>query len=80
MVGKWLRVFYFCVSVALMAAVYRLARHFLPPWRAFLAGVICALALHIWYLAGVLYTEIPLALIAVVFVPVPAELTGRDSG
>jgi len=67
-VGKWLRAFYFCVSVALMAAVYRLARHFLPPWRAFLAGVICALALHIWYLAGVLYTEIPFALIAVGFV------------
>ena len=67
-VGRWLRAFYLCVLVALMAAVYRLARHFLPPYRAFLAGIICALALHIWYLAGVLYTEIPLALITVVFI------------
>jgi hypothetical protein len=67
-VGKWLRAFYFCVSVTLMAAVYRLARHFLPPWRALLGGVICALAFHIWFLAGALYTEIPFALIAVVFI------------
>jgi hypothetical protein len=67
-VGRWLRAFYFCVFVSLMAMVYRLARHFLPSGRAFLAGLVCALALHVWYLAGVLYTEIPFSLIAIVFV------------
>ena len=67
-VGRWLRVFYVVVFVALMATTYRLSRCFLPPWRAFLVGIICALALHIWYLTGVLYTEIPFALITVVFV------------
>jgi len=67
-VGRCLRAFYFCVSVALMAAGYRLARHFLSPGRAFLAGIVCALALHMWYLASLLYTEVPLALVTVVFI------------
>jgi hypothetical protein len=67
-VGGWLRAFYFCVFVALVAMAYTLARYFLPPWRAFLAGLVSALALHVWYLAGVLYTEIPFSLIAIVFV------------
>ena len=67
-VGRWLRAFYVCVSVALTALGYRLARRFLPPGRAFLAGIVCVLALHMWYFAGALYTEVPFALLAVVFV------------
>ena len=66
-VGRWLRAFYFVLSLALAAGAYRLARDYLPPRRALLAGAVSVLALHTWYLAGVLYTEIPLALVAVCF-------------
>ena len=66
-VGPWLRAFYFVVSLALAAGAYRLARDYLPPRRALLAGAVSVVALHTWYLAGVLYTEIPLALVAVCF-------------
>ncbi len=66
-VGTWLRGFYFVMSLALTAMMYTLARQYLPARRALFAGVICTLALHMWYLAGVLYTEIPLALLAVLF-------------
>lgn len=67
-VGTWLRVLYLFVVLALAAATYRLARHYLPPLRACLATAIAALAVHVWYLAGVLYTEIPFSLVAVAFV------------
>lgn len=66
-VGRWLRAFYFVLSLTLAAGAYRLARDYLPPCRALLAGVVSVVALHTWYLAGVLYTEIPLALVAVCF-------------
>ncbi len=66
-VGTWLRAFYFLLSLALAAGAYRLARDYLPPRRALLAAAVSAMALHTWYLAGVLYTEIPLALVAVWF-------------
>ena len=68
LVGRWLRAFYFCVFMVLAATVYRVARQFLPTRRAFLAGLICMFALHIWYFAGALYTEIPFALIATGFI------------
>ena len=66
-VGTWLRAFYFVLSLALAAGTYRLARDYLPPPRAFLAGAVSVMALHVWYLGGVLYAEIPLALLAVGF-------------
>ncbi|HKW93345.1 MAG TPA: hypothetical protein VJX92_15730 [Methylomirabilota bacterium] len=66
-VGTWLRALYFFLSLALAASTYRLARDYLSPRQALLATAITALALHIWYLAGVLYTEVPLALVAVWF-------------
>jgi hypothetical protein len=66
-VGTWLRAFYFALSLALAASTYRLARDYLPPPRALVAGAVSMMALHTWYLAGVLYTEVPLALLAVWF-------------
>lgn len=67
-VGTWLRLLYLLVVLALTAATYRLASHYLPPFRAAVATAIAALAVHVWYLAGVLYTEIPFSLVAVAFV------------
>lgn len=67
-VGTWLRGLYLLVALALAVATYRLASRFLPPVRAFLASVIATIAVHVWYLAGVLYTEIPFSLVAVAFV------------
>jgi hypothetical protein len=66
-VGRWLRGFYFLVSLALAVSGYWLARQYLSARRALLASAVCGLALHVWYLAGVLYTEVPLALLAVLF-------------
>jgi hypothetical protein len=66
-VGTWLRAFYFLLSLALAASAYRLARDYLPPPRALLAAAVSMMALHVWYLGGVLYTELPLALVAVWF-------------
>jgi hypothetical protein len=66
-VGTWLRALYFVLSLALTLGGYRLARDHLSPPRALLAAAVSVLALHIWYLAGVLYTEIPVALLAVWF-------------
>ena len=66
-VGTWLRALYFLLSLALTVSGYRLARDHLPPTRAFVAAAVSVLALHTWYLAGVLYTEIPTALLAVWF-------------
>jgi hypothetical protein len=67
-VGTWLRWLYVLVALALAAATYRMARRFLPPVRAFVASAIAAVAMHVWYLTGVLYTEIPFSLFAVAFV------------
>lgn len=67
-VGTWLRWLYALLSLALAAATYLLAREYLPPRRAFAAGAITGLAVHVWYLAGVLYAEIPFSLVAVAFV------------
>jgi hypothetical protein len=66
-VGTWLRAFYFVLSLALAASIYRLARDYLPPPRALMVAAVSVMALHIWYLEGVLYTEIPLALLTVWF-------------
>lgn len=67
-VGTWLRGLYLFIALALAVATYRLASHFLPPLRAFLASVMATIAVHVWYLAGVLYTEVPFSLVAVAFV------------
>jgi hypothetical protein len=67
-VGTWLRGLYLVVVLALTAATYRLATRYLPPLRACVATAIAAVAVHVWYLAGVLYTEIPFSLVAVLFV------------
>src|SRR5262245_3524925 len=67
-VGRWLRGFYFVVSLALTVTTYRLARRYLSPRRALLACAIAGLALFVWYLSAVLYTEIPLALVSVLMV------------
>jgi hypothetical protein len=67
-VGTWLRGLYLVVGLALTAATYRLATRYLPPLRACVATTIAAVAVHVWYLGGVLYTEIPFSLVAVLFV------------
>jgi len=67
-VAPWLRVFYLLLSLVLTIAVYGLARTDLSPKEAFLAAILSALALHVYYLSDVLYTELPFALVTVLFV------------
>jgi hypothetical protein len=66
-VGSWLRIFSLIVSGGLAVAAYAFARPHLPPCLALLAGAICVLALHTYYLSDLLYTEIPFALLTTLF-------------
>ncbi|MCI0336970.1 MAG: hypothetical protein L0226_05300 [Acidobacteria bacterium] len=67
-VGPWLRIFYFFLSICLIIAVYLLARLYLQPEFALLAALMCALYFYIYYWADTLYTEIPFCLTTVLFV------------
>ena len=67
-VGRWLRGSFFIVLLALAGATYMLARQFLAPRRALLAGAVSSASLSVWYFAGALYTEVPYGLLAVLFV------------
>ena len=67
-VGRWLRGSFFVVLLALAGSTYMLARQYLPPQRALLAGAVSSASLSVWYFAGALYTEIPYSLLAVLFV------------
>jgi hypothetical protein len=66
-VGPWLRIFYFALSVSVSLAVYGMARLDLAPGPALLAALLCALSLHMYYLSDLLYTEIPFALVTTLF-------------
>ena len=67
-VGPWLRVLYVVLSAALTLLVYGLARAYLAPGYALAAALISALSMNMYYLSDVLYTEIPFALVTVLFV------------
>lgn len=66
-VGPWLRVFYFFVSVSLTISMYWLARLYLSPLYAMLATLVFALCQSTHYMSDMLYTEVPFALVTTLF-------------
>jgi hypothetical protein len=67
-VGRWLRMTFLVIFAAYLLCTYALARQFLTPGYALLVGVINGLYLHSFFLADLLFAEIPLGLASVVFV------------
>src|SRR5207249_3988372 len=61
-VGSWLRIFYFLLSVSFIVTAYLLVRPYLSPLYALMATLVCALYFFVYYLAGTLYAEIPFGL------------------
>ena len=74
-VGPWLRFFYFIMSFGFIVFVYWLARQYVTPGYAFLAALITQFYLYTYYLSDVLYTELPFALITILFVIVNRKVT-----
>ena len=67
-VGPWLRISYFLLSICFVIATYLLARQYLAPEYALPASLVCALYFFVYYWAETLYAEIPFGLTTVVFV------------
>ena len=67
-VGQWLRIFYFFLSVAFIVAAYLLIRRHLPSEYALPATLVCVLYCFVFYWADTLYAEIPFGVATVLFV------------
>ena len=67
-VGQWLRICYFLLTVSFIVAAYHLARLHLSPEYALAATLVCALYFFVYYCADTLYADIPFALTTVLFV------------
>jgi hypothetical protein len=67
-VGPWLKMFYFFLSLDLSVATYFLARLYLRREFALPAALVCVLYFFVYYWADALYTEIPFGLTTVLFI------------
>jgi hypothetical protein len=67
-VGQWLRLSFFLIFLGYVLAVYRVARHYLAAGYSFLVGLITALYLHGILLSDLLFAELPMALMASLFI------------
>jgi hypothetical protein len=67
-VGPWLKMFYFLLSLGLSVAAYSLARLYLRREFALPAALVCVLYFFVYYWADALYTEIPFGLATVLFI------------
>ena len=66
-VGKWLRITFGLILLAVVAVAYLLGRRWLSPWQAFTAGVIYLLSRETYFLASLLFAEIPFTLVSLLF-------------
>lgn len=76
--GRWLRLTFFVLSVGYTVSVYALARRFLTSGYATLATFICTGHVFTLFLSDYLFAELPFALISVLFV-LSATRRKRDS-
>ncbi len=67
-VGPWLRIFYFFLSVCFTLSAYFLARLYLLPKLALMATLVCTFYFFVYYLSDALYADIPFALATSLFV------------
>jgi hypothetical protein len=67
-VGRWLRLLFFVVFAIYALMSYALLERFLPAGYAFIGVVVCLLNLFGMFLSDALFTELPFALVSVLFV------------
>jgi hypothetical protein len=67
-VGHWLRLTYFGLFMAFLVAAYGMARYFLTPGFAVWVGLIAGLNLDNYFLADLLFADVPYGLAACLFV------------
>ncbi|HEU5081609.1 MAG TPA: hypothetical protein VFT72_20515 [Opitutaceae bacterium] len=78
--GTWLRRSYFILFLCFAIAVLTLARTQLSPALATLASVLCLLQLNTYLISDLLFSELPYALLSVLFVLVLIRRATRLSG
>ena len=66
-VGEWLRITFALMLLVVVAMAYVLARRWLSPWQAFIVGVIYLLSREAYFLATLLFAEIPFTLVSLLF-------------
>jgi hypothetical protein len=67
-VGRWLRLSFFVISCAYVAASYAMAARFLSCLYAFCAALLCLCSLWTVFLSDLLAAELPFGLVSVLFV------------
>jgi hypothetical protein len=67
-VAPWLRKLYFLTFVAYALAVLALAKRYLPPWLGLAAAALSLLQVESIFFSDALFTELPFALVSIVFV------------
>lgn len=77
--GRWLRRTYFVLFLGYAVSVLALARRFAPPFWATLATALCLAQLNTVLLSDLLFTELPFALITVLFVLIQTADSDRLS-
>lgn len=69
-IGRALQVTYQLMCLGYVLALFAIARRFLGPGLSLLAGVLCSLSLHTFFLTSLLFAEIPFGVVSLAFVAV----------
>jgi hypothetical protein len=72
-VAPWLRKLYFIIFVAYALVILALAKRHLRPWFGLAAAVLSLLQVESIFFSDALFTELPFALVSIVFVLVAAD-------
>jgi len=67
-VGPWLRITFYLISLLYVSATYLMARQFVSWLPATVVGAITGLQFNTYFLADLLFAEVPFALLTVLFV------------
>jgi hypothetical protein len=67
-VGRWLKLFFFCFHAAFVLATYFMLKMFVSRWVAFLGALALLLNVQVVYHSNLLFAEIPFGLVTVLFV------------
>jgi hypothetical protein len=78
--GHALRLLFFALTLTYTAAIYVLARQFLPPLPSLLVGTLSSLQQETVFLTDVCFTEIPYGLVTVLFVLASRRGAGPSAG
>ena len=68
MVGRWLKLFFFCFHASLVFATYFMLKMFVSCWLAFLGALALLLNVQVTFHSNLFFAEIPFGLLTVLFV------------